>query len=213
MQFDIKQSTSDIKQSTMDSLARSKLKEKTKKQNQFIFIIENVLPEEQLKFLEDYFTKDKLKSALIHSDVPNNDQARVTDVAWLNAEDETTQKTYAYLHHAIKYANDQHFHWNLTFLETVQYGEYKVGAFYKQHTDNGLYSLTGVNRKLSFSILLNNDYEGGELELAVVEQEKSYTPVPNTAIFFPSSMPHCVKPVTKGVRKSLVGWCHGPNFV
>ena len=39
MQFDIKQSTSDIKQSTMDSLARSKLKEKTKKQNQFIFII------------------------------------------------------------------------------------------------------------------------------------------------------------------------------
>jgi PKHD-type hydroxylase len=72
----------------------------------------------------------------------------------------------------------------------------------------------GSNRKLSFSLLLNDDYEGGELEIpGSPGQEDVFVPVRNTAIFFPSSMPHCVKPVTKGIRKSLVGWVHGPNFV
>ena len=32
-------------------------------------------------------------------------------------------------------------------------------------------------------------------------------------VFFPSWMPHMVTPVTKGTRKTLVGWVHGPDFV
>ena len=181
---------------------------------QFIFVVENVFPEEQLKFLEEYFTADKLQSAKIQSTIPENEQVRVTDIAWLDEEDEATGPTYRLLHDLVKYVNDQHYHWNLQFLETVQYGEYSEGGHYNVHTDTGLHNPMGSNRKLSFSLLLNDGYEGGELEIpGSPGQPKIFSPKCNTAIFFPSSMPHCVKPVTNGIRKSLVGWVHGPNFV
>lgn len=181
---------------------------------QFIYIVENALPQEHLDFLQNYFTKDKLESAKIQSNVPDNDEVRVTDIAWLDVEDQNTQPVYHLLIDLIKYVNDQHYHWNLQHLEPVQYGEYGVGGHYKVHTDTGLHNPMGSNRKLSFSLLLNDDYEGGELEIpGSPGQPDTFIPVKNTAIFFPSAMPHCVKPVTKGVRKSLVGWVHGPNFV
>ena len=181
---------------------------------QFIFVVENVFPEEQLKFLEEYFTADKLESAKIQSTIPDNEQVRITDIAWLDEEDESTTPIYRLLHDLVKYVNDQHYHWNLQFLETVQYGEYSEGGHYNVHTDTGLHNPMGSNRKLSFSLLLNDGYEGGELEIpGSPGQPKIFSPKCNTAIFFPSSMPHCVKPVTKGIRKSLVGWVHGPNFV
>lgn len=181
---------------------------------QFIYIVENALPQEHLDFLQNYFTKDKLESAKIQSNVPDNDEVRVTDIAWLDVEDQNTQPVYHLLIDLIKYVNEQHYHWNLQHLEPVQYGEYGVGGHYKVHTDTGLHNPMGSNRKLSFSLLLNDDYEGGELEIpGSPGQPDTFIPVKNTAIFFPSAMPHCVKPVTKGVRKSLVGWVHGPNFV
>ena len=181
---------------------------------QFIYIVENALPQEHLDFLQNYFTKDKLESAKIQSNVPDNNEVRVTDIAWLDVEDQSTQSLYHLLIDLIKYVNEQHYHWNLQHLEPVQYGEYGVGGHYKVHTDTGLHNPMGSNRKLSFSLLLNDDYEGGELEIpGSPGQPDTFIPVKNTAIFFPSAMPHCVKPVTKGVRKSLVGWVHGPNFV
>lgn len=181
---------------------------------QFIYIVENALPQEHLDFLQNYFTKDKLESAKIQSNVPDNNEVRVTDIAWLDVEDQSTQSLYHLLIDLIKYVNEQHYHWNLQHLEPVQYGEYGVGGHYKVHTDTGLHNPMGSNRKLSFSLLLNDDYEGGELEIpGSPGQPDTFVPARNTAIFFPSAMPHCVKPVTKGVRKSLVGWVHGPNFV
>ncbi|WP_299006958.1 hypothetical protein [uncultured Tenacibaculum sp.] len=33
-----------------------------------------------------------------------------------------------------------------------------------------------------------------------------------TIIVFPSFMMHCVTPITKGVRKSIVGWVAGPPY-
>jgi Rps23 Pro-64 3,4-dihydroxylase Tpa1-like proline 4-hydroxylase len=181
---------------------------------QYIFAVENVFPNEHLDFLKTYFTQDKLESAKIQSNIPENEEVRITDIAWLDPDDESTEPVYGLLHNLIKYVNDQHYHWNLHSLEPVQYGEYGEGGHYKLHTDTGLHNPMGSNRKLSFSILLNDDYEGGELEIpGSPGQPDSFNPPANSAIFFPSSMPHCVKPVTKGVRKSLVGWVHGPNFV
>ena len=160
---------------------------------QFIYIVENALPQEHLDFLQNYFTKDKLESAKIQSNVPDNDEVRVTDIAWLDVEDQSTQSLYHLLIDLIKYVNEQHYHWNLQHLEPVQYGEYGVGGHYKVHTDTGLHNPMGSNRKLSFSLLLNDDYEGGELEIpGSPGQPDTFIPVKNTAIFFPSAMPHCV---------------------
>ena len=181
---------------------------------QYIFVVENVFPNEHLEFLKNYFTADKLESAKTQSNIADDDEVRKTDISWLDINDEATHSIYELLNNLVKYANDQHYHWNLQHLETVQYGEYGVGGHYKVHTDTGLHNPIGSNRKLSFSILLNDNYEGGELNIpGSPGQPDSFVPQANSALFFPSSMPHCVKPVTKGVRKSLVGWVHGPNFV
>jgi PKHD-type hydroxylase len=69
-------------------------------------------------------------------------------------------------------------------------------------------------RKLSISLLLNDDFEGGEFEINSGREDEA-RPVEferGRIIAFPSWMIHRVKPVTKGVRKSLVVWVTGPKF-
>jgi PKHD-type hydroxylase len=74
-------------------------------------------------------------------------------------------------------------------------------------------------RKLSFSLLLNDDYEGGELEFVLPQygmelkwNRIALEPKAGSLIVFPSTLGHRVKPVTKGIRKSIVGWCIGNKF-
>ncbi len=66
-------------------------------------------------------------------------------------------------------------------------------------------------RKISISILLNDDYEGGELGFFMTG-EQQVKPDAGVAIAFPSFMPHRVCPVTKGERWSLVCWIAGDPF-
>lgn len=63
-------------------------------------------------------------------------------------------------------------------------------------------------RKISVSLLLNDDYEGGELGF-FSEKESFIRPETGMAVCFPAFMPHCVKPITKGERWSLVCWVGG----
>ena len=50
---------------------------------QYVFIVENILPDEHLKFLEQYFTADRLQSAQTQSTTGTSD-IRKTDIAWLD---------------------------------------------------------------------------------------------------------------------------------
>ena len=111
--------------------------------------------------------------------------------------------------------------WNfdLDAIEPLQYGEYGKKEEYGWHVDqhNKPYN-DGRVRKISFSVFLNNDYTGGEFDLelhspSVKDRYDTFTILPlNTALFFKSDYWHRVRPVTKGVRKSLVGWVLGPKF-
>jgi PKHD-type hydroxylase len=71
---------------------------------------------------------------------------------------------------------------------------------------------------ISFTIFLNDDYEGGEFDLEIYgpAAEPRYVEIkkqPKTnCVIFHSDMWHRVRPVTKGVRKSLVGWVLGNQF-
>ena len=77
--------------------------------------------------------------------------------------------------------------------------------------------MNGRVRKLSMSIILNGNFQGGKFEFATYGREVcQITPIeasPGTIIVFPSSMEHRVTPVTKGIRYSLVTWFLGPPFV
>ncbi len=117
--------------------------------------------------------------------------------------------------------------WNLDIIaaEDMQITRYKKGGFYDFHRDGISDNLStfdwpnnplmhGNVRKLSMTLVLNDDFEGGALEFATIfEGECLITPIKAKAgdmIFFPSGLEHRVAPVTKGVRYSLVSWFCGP---
>ena len=125
--------------------------------------------------------------------------------------------------------------------ENLQYTKYGEGQFYNWHNDAGLsqfhlsnliisasestgneeYHKDKLNetyeqvRKLSFSLQLSDpdDYEGGNLQL-LDENNKSYIAPRQrgSIILFDSRTQHRVLKVTKGVRKSIVGWVVGPRW-
>ena len=106
------------------------------------------------------------------------------------------------------YQFDLHSDWK----EPFQYAHYGVGDHFHWHVDMG--PRTASPRKLSFSLQLSEpeEYEGGDLQM----QLGCWTcPMPKergVLIAFPSWLPHRVTNITKGERRSLVVWAHGPAF-
>ena len=143
-----------------------------------------------------------------------NVNIRRSKISWLIPE-KLPQEVLRHFQTIILEANKSNFKFDLTGFESLQYTVYEESnaGEYKWHVDTMLLPDENV-RKLSLSILLSDpsEFEGGKLLLnpdgnIVVAEEKK-----GRAFFFPSWMTHCVTPVTKGIRKSLVIWAHGPAF-
>ena len=104
----------------------------------------------------------------------------------------------------------------LTDIEPLQYSEYGVGGEYGWHRDvHEKPYPNGLVRKMSFSTILNDDFEGGEFDIETKNpaDKKRYDTFDNkkhNTIIFPSHMWHRVRPVKSGIRKSIVGWVLGP---
>jgi len=79
---------------------------------------------------------------------------------------------------------------------------YKEGQFYRQHTD----SFISQQRSLSCSLILNDDYEGGEF--CFWDGTMMHRPPKGAALVFPSNFmyPHEIRTVTKGARYSIITW-------
>ena len=84
--------------------------------------------------------------------------------------------------------------------------KYENTGFYTWHVDH----FATVPRTMSCILLLNNDYEGGNLCFRNPDGTKEWEieVKPNRMILWPSNFlyPHTVKPVTKGTRYSVVAW-------
>jgi len=98
-------------------------------------------------------------------------------------------------------------------FERIQYTEYDetYEGHYDWHSDIGEGNTSF--RKLSISIQLSDEYEGGELQFFL---DREIVIVPKSigdVIVFPSFITHRVQPVTKGIRKCLVIWASGPPFM
>ncbi len=140
--------------------------------------------------------------------------------------------------HYFKRANDEFFHYDLECIdgESMQYTRYTEGQFYGWHNDAGLPTQykpvsygnreaglaqdfvnenTELVRKLSFAMQLSHpdDYEGGNVQL-LDEAGNSYLAPRKrgTIMLFDSRTQHRVLKVTKGTRKSIVGWTVGPRW-
>jgi PKHD-type hydroxylase len=142
--------------------------------------------------------------------------------------------------HYVQRANRENFLYDLDNIdgESLQYTVYGEGNHYGWHNDSGLsghykpvrtanrghgheIAQDFINencekiRKLSFSLLLSDPdtYEGGNLQI-MDDTGKSYIAPRQRGviILFDSRASHRVQKVTKGVRKSIVGWTVGPRW-
>jgi PKHD-type hydroxylase len=133
---------------------------------------------------------------------------RITDIVWADQLSAAGCIAQSY----IKYANNAGW-WNfdITDMEMVQLGRYEEGGHYDWHTDTAT-PFNGVQRKLSFTLLLNDpsEFEGGAFEIKNAKDQPNLKQ--GSIIVFPSLLEHRVTPVTSGVRYSAVAWATGPSF-
>jgi len=138
-----------------------------------------------------------------------NKEVRDTEVGWIPLDDRTE-----FLFDAIaKKVMEANKTWGFElqgFEEGLQYGVYNVGSHYDWHLDVGEGEF--IRRKVTAIINLNDDYEGGEVDVQTNHGMFTLTRTPNDITLFPSFLMHRVRPVTKGTRLSLVAWIGGIPF-
>lgn len=194
------------------------------------------LPKDVVDIVERDLVKkyeDSMEDSRLHGDALNKDK-RNSKNSWVP----TTDWIGGFIWHYIERANRENFLYDLRCIdgESMQFTKYEEGEFYNWHNDAGLatqYKPVSVGnrdqgiaqdylnekiemiRKLSFVLQLSNpdDYEGGNLQL-LDESGKCYIAPRQrgTMILFDSRTQHRVLKVTKGIRKSLVGWTVGPRW-
>lgn len=175
--------------------------------------------DEELKAIVDYCDSSGTEQGVTFGAQSKEDieKHRVSNVKF-HERNENTAWIFDKLNFIIQAANEQFYNFHLNGYDSFQYTTYDSNGRYDWHTDMTFGEKFGNDaepRKLSLSLALNDDFEGGEFQ---INNGKEETPliVPmhkGRAVLFPSFMIHRVTPVTKGNRKSLVVWCLGPKFI
>jgi PKHD-type hydroxylase len=187
-------------------------------------VVEKFFSEEEVDKIIDLeelqtFTKGKVGSQF---DNKNSDgsgsldkKTRDSDISWIHpsAQSQWLFEKFGYI---IAQVNHDVFMYDIDGFDAFQYTIYKKNHHYDWHWDSQMDYLTW-ERKISASIILSDpkEYGAGEIEVMNVgHPEKTYCQRPNKGdvVFFASWMPHRVRPVTKGTRKSLVAWIMGKRI-
>jgi PKHD-type hydroxylase len=136
---------------------------------------------------------------------------RKTEVMFIKSSD--NQWIYDRIWKAAVSANNRYYHFDLSgFQSELQLMKYGQNHFFNWHMDFG--DGIGLRRKLSVSVQMSSeqDYQGGDFQFMINEEQISAPKTKGTGIVFPSFVQHRVTPVTSGFRKSLVGLIEGPPF-
>ena len=194
------------------------------------------LPEEVVDIIERDLTAQyeaKMADSRLHGDALNKDKRNSMN-AWVP----TQHWVGGFIWHYIERANRENFLYDLTCDdgESIQFTRYQEGQYYGWHNDSGLATHykpvsignrtdgraqdfmnenTELVRKLSFALQLSDpdDYEGGNVQFLDEGGSSYIAPRQRGCIMlFDSRTQHRVLKVTKGIRKSLVGWVVGPRW-
>jgi PKHD-type hydroxylase len=147
----------------------------------------------------------------------NFTDVRRSEVRWLRLED----APWAFERiRGIVLAANAAFGFDVVGLESLQLTEYDAAyrGHYDWHMDFGAGPVMRF-RKLSVVVQLSDpaDYDGGELFVCTASRTRHSMATPvcaqqGCAVVFPAYMLHRVSEVTRGTRRSLVGWVEGPPF-
>lgn len=177
-----------------------------------IFSNDEVESIKRIGFDPDLSTPADAKISAKVTDIKQVDlSVRKSKISWIRADVDSNRWIFRKLTDVLLQVNTDVFNFELDCIQNLQFTEYNVGEYYKQHTDMSYES--DRTRKLSFSVQLSSDdtYEGGDLKLYCGEPF-SASRLKSSITVFPSYVLHEVEPVKKGVRHALVGWIVGPKF-
>jgi len=184
-----------------------------------IFTGKNFVDSSFIDTVKNYLKNQKLvKAEFSHNDSDKDlDSIRNSQIHWMTDAKykDILIPLYQELATKIRQVNNNQWGLSIEGWEPFQYSEYdeSYGGHYDWHID---YMMKQPNqplsRKVSFSLGISdeNDYEGGELLLKKDRNPRPFKLDRGEIIIFPSWMLHKVTPVTKGLRKVIVGWGIGP---
>lgn len=184
----------------------------------YIQIYDNFIAEDQLKILTKVCKdrKEFEEGKIVDSNTsPSKLNKKIRDVKIWNLEHIKTNNFtqifwtnffgYTFKRAVQKYAKN--FDMNNWFnIVDIQILKYTPGCHYSFHYDDS----ASTPRSISCIFFINDDYEGGNLMFRFpnVKESINIEKVKNRMIVWPSNFlyPHCVSPVTKGERYSVVSW-------
>jgi len=205
-----------------------------------VFIMRRAINKEYIKIIMDSALDDDFIKASHVTDGEKSTDVRTRDSQVRFFNDLELSRTLWSFMNAANY--HMGLRYKITGHEYLQFTQYKTGGHYGWHTDGDTchYSvrnftakepknlqetvegnLVGTVRKISCSVVLNDDFEGGEFQTRFNVNEgedkgmrvQTIKPQAGDVYFFAADQEHRVKPVTKGTRYSVVVWFAGPPLV
>ena len=170
------------------------------------YSIPNFFSKEELEQINNIISDGEWFTATAgNSDSYSQQLERKTKIKWINKSHNLLfDKLLSGSHEANK-----NYDFNITHVKEISILKYDTGDFFSKHIDMSGHD---SDRKLSVSIPLSNDYEGGETLFYTSKNPIKMIKEVNIATFFPSYIVHEVTEVTKGVRYSMVAWANGEYF-
>ena len=170
----------------------------------------NIVPEDLCDaIIDEYSNCDDWRGGETGSglwtDVRNVDEIHISDAGIIRDSQirrELDDRLFKSIESVPREYHQQFRHFTMSIDTGYQLLRYNEGQFYTQHVD-----MFGTQqRSLSCSLILNDDYEGGEFSFW--DDTKTYNPSKGSALVFPSNFlyPHQIKKITKGQRYSIITW-------
>ncbi len=175
---------------------------------------DNIFTTEELDSIEKIVKDSDLEIGELSDENSIDLTIRDSKIKFINSDNIENRWIFERFTSVVNNANERFFKFNLNRIESLQYTVYNEGQFYQDHIDLGYRNPNNAIRKLSFTMQLTDpsEYEGGELLIKHGSQPEAARKERGVITFFPSYIMHEVTPVTKGTRKSIVGWVTGPRW-
>ena len=172
-----------------------------------ISINKNSVDNNFIQNIIDIGQNQELQNAKVEYDSSENNKVRSTKISWI-----ADQNILLAIKDKILDINkNKNWNYNLTGMFPFQYSVYNKDDHYDWHVDKRPVNQGEPEKKLSFSLMLNDNYKGGELEFKDSHKNISLNLTKGDMVVFPSFLLHRVKPILDGTRISLVGWIVGQN--
>ena len=167
----------------------------------YCITVNNFLSKDECTNIIDRYKDQELFDGKIKGGTEVDTNYRKSKINFYNIDD-VSKKVYQKVTELIKFQNSV-----FNPIVNFQFTKYEVGDYYKWHLDYSSIREDLKNRYISVVILLNDDFEGGDLEYKtnLGGIDKFDKGVGNLFIFN-SSIEHRVTEIVKGVRYSLVSW-------